>query len=79
MIQPFATKKIIADDSNKEVTGSQLTGQSTRNEGSNGSCKTGAYRCGNRNDKSSLQGNIAELGNNVHQHGTQDQGISSPY
>jgi hypothetical protein len=33
----------------------------------------GAYR-GNRNDKNSLQGNIAELGNNVYQYGTRDQG-----
>jgi transcriptional regulator with AAA-type ATPase domain len=29
---------------------------------------------GNRNDKNSLQGNIAELGNNVYQYGTQNQG-----
>jgi hypothetical protein len=33
----------------------------------------GAYR-DNRNDKNRLQGNIAELGNNVYQYGTQDQG-----
>jgi hypothetical protein len=73
-IQPFVTKKIMADDSNKEETGSQGTQQSTRNnEGSNGSYKRGAYR-GNRNDKNSLQGNIAELGNNVYQYGTRDQG-----
>jgi hypothetical protein len=73
-IQPFATKIIMADDSNEEETGSQGTWQSTRNnEGSNGSDKRGAYR-GNRNDKSSFQGNIAELGNNVYQYGTQDQG-----
>jgi hypothetical protein len=39
----------------------------------NGSYKRGAYR-GNRNDKNSLQGNIAELGNNIYQYGTQDQG-----
>ena len=45
----------------------------TRNEGSNGSFKKGAYR-GNRNKKYSLQGMIAELGNNVYQYGTQDQG-----
>jgi hypothetical protein len=62
-LQPFATKKIMADDSNKEETGSQRTRQSTRNDGSNGSYKRGAYR-GNINDKNSLQGNIAELGNN---------------
>jgi hypothetical protein len=37
------------------------------------SYKRGAYR-GNRNDKNSLQGNIAELGNNVYQYGTRDQG-----
>ena len=37
-------------------------------EGSNGSYKRGAYR-GNRNEKKSLQGNIAELGNNVYQYG----------
>jgi hypothetical protein len=29
---------------------------------------------GNRNDKNRLQGNIAELGNNVYRYGTQDQG-----
>ena len=63
----------MADDSNEEETGSQRTRQSTRNEGSNGSYKRGAYR-GNKNDKSSLQGNIAELGNNVYQYGTRDQG-----
>jgi hypothetical protein len=69
-IQPFATKKIMADDSNEEETGSQQTRQLTRNnEGSNGSYKRGAYR-GNRNNKNSLQGNIAELGNNVYQYGT---------
>jgi hypothetical protein len=61
-IQPFATKIIMADDSNEEETGSQGTRQSARNnEGSNGSCKKGAYR-GNRNNKNSLHGNIAELG-----------------
>jgi hypothetical protein len=32
-----------------------------------------AYR-GNIHDKNSLQGNIAELGNNVYQYGTRDQG-----
>jgi hypothetical protein len=47
--------------------------QSTRNEGSNGSYKRGAYR-GNINDKDTLQGNIAGLGNNVYQYGTRDQG-----
>jgi hypothetical protein len=73
VIQPFATKKIMADDSNEEETGSQRTRQWTRNEGSNGSYKRGAYR-GSRNDKNSLQGNIAEVVNNVYQYGTQDQG-----
>jgi hypothetical protein len=73
IIQPLATKKIMADDSNMEETGSQPTRQLTRNEGSTGSFKRGAYR-GNINKKSSLQGNIAELGNNVYQYGTQDQG-----
>jgi hypothetical protein len=68
-IQPFATKKIMAEDSNKEETGSQQTQQSTKNEGSNGSYKRVAYR-GNRSNKSSLQGKIAELGNNVYQYGT---------
>jgi hypothetical protein len=72
-IQPFAIKKIMADDSNKEETGSQQTRQMTRIEGSNGSYKIGAYR-GNKNDKKSSQGNIAELGNNVYQYGTRDQG-----
>jgi hypothetical protein len=64
-VQPFATKKIRADDSNEEETGSQRTWQSARNEESNGSSKRGAYKS-NRNDKNSLQGNIAELGNNVY-------------
>jgi hypothetical protein len=45
----------------------------TRNEGSSGSYKRGAYR-GNRKDKNSLQGNLTELGNNVYQYGTRDQG-----
>jgi hypothetical protein len=71
-MQPVATKKIMADESNEEKTGSRQTQQSTRNEGYNGSYKRGAYR-GNRNDKNSLQGNIAELGNNVYQYGTRDQ------
>jgi hypothetical protein len=74
MIQPFATKIIMADDSKEEETGSQGTRQWTRNnEGSNGSYTRGVYR-GNRNDKNSLQGNIAEHGNNVYQYGTGDQG-----
>jgi hypothetical protein len=73
-IQPFATKIIMADNTNEEETGSQGTRQSTRNnEGSNRSYKRSAYR-GNRNDKNSLQGNIAELGNNVYQDGPRDQG-----
>jgi hypothetical protein len=63
----------MADDSNEEETGSQRTRQLTRYEGSNGSYKTGVYR-GNRNNKDSLQGNIAELGNSVYQYGTRDQG-----
>jgi hypothetical protein len=29
---------------------------------------------GNRDDKNSLQGNISELGNNIYQYGTRDQG-----
>jgi hypothetical protein len=49
MIQPFATKKVMVDDSNEGETGSQQTWQSTRNEGFNGSYKRGAYR-GNIND-----------------------------
>jgi hypothetical protein len=68
-IHPFATKKIMADDNNEEETESQGTRQTTRNEGSSGSYKRGAYR-GNRNDKNSLQGNIAELRNSVYQYGT---------
>jgi hypothetical protein len=72
-IQPFATKKIMTDDSNKEETRSQQTRQPARNEGSNGSYKRGAYR-GNIHDKNSLQGNIAELDNNIYQYGAQDQG-----
>jgi hypothetical protein len=61
----------MADDSNEEETGSQQVRQSTRNEGSNGSYKKGAYR-GNRNNMNMMQGNIAE--NNVYQYGTRDQG-----
>jgi hypothetical protein len=57
----------------EEEAGSQQARQSIRNEESNGSYKRGAYR-GNINDKNSLQGNIAELGNNVYQYGTRDQG-----
>jgi hypothetical protein len=72
-IQPFATKKTMADNSNKKDTGSQRTRQSTRNKGSNRFFKRGAYR-GSNNKKNSLQGNIAKLGNNVYQYGTQDQG-----
>ena len=52
----------------EEEAGSQQTRQLIRYEGSNGSYKRGAYR-GNRNKKNSLQGNIAELGNNVYQYG----------
>ena len=73
-IQLFATKKIMAEDSNQEETGSQQTRQLTRNKGSNGSYKRGAYR--GINDKTSLQGNIAELGNDIYQYGTRDQGDS---
>jgi hypothetical protein len=54
-IQPFATE---------EEAGSQRSRQLIRTEGSNGSYKRGAYR-GIINNKNSLQGNIAELGNNV--------------
>jgi hypothetical protein len=72
--QPFATKKVMADNSNEEDTGSQQTRQSTRNKGSNGFYKRGAYTRGNNNEKNSLQGNLTELGNNVYQYGTQDQG-----
>jgi hypothetical protein len=64
-IQPFATE---------EEAGRQRARQLIRNEGSNGSYKRGASYRGNINDKNSLQGNIAELGNNVYQYGTQDQG-----
>ena len=61
----------MADNSNEEETGSQRTRQWTRNMGSSGFYKT--YR-GNNNDKNSWQGNLAELGNNVYQYGTRDQG-----
>jgi hypothetical protein len=63
-IQPFAIE---------EEAGRQQARQLIRNEGSNRSYKRGAYR-GNRNDKNSLQGIIVELGNNIYQYGTQDQG-----
>jgi hypothetical protein len=72
-IQPFATKKTMADDRNEEETGSQQTRQSTRKKGSNRFYKRGAYR-GNNNNKNSLQGNLAELGNNVYQYESRDQG-----
>jgi hypothetical protein len=78
-IQPFATKIIMADDNNEEETGSQGTQQSTRNnEGSNGSYKRGAYTRGNRNDKNSLQGNIAELVHNVPNMELEIKVINSP-
>jgi hypothetical protein len=73
ILQSFATKKIMAEDRNDEETGSQRTRQPTRNKGSNGFYKRGAYR-GNNNKKNSLQGNIAELGNNIYQYETRDQG-----
>jgi hypothetical protein len=72
-IQPFVTKIIMADNSKKEETGSQRTRQLARNKGSNGFYKRGAYR-GNNKEKKSLQGNLAELGDNVYQYGTPDQG-----
>jgi hypothetical protein len=56
-----------------EEAGRQWARQLIRNRGSDGSYKRGAYT-GNRNDKNSLQGNIAKLGNNVYEYGTQDQG-----
>jgi hypothetical protein len=63
-IQPFVTE---------EEAGNQRTRKLIRNdEGSNGSYKGGAYR-DNRNNNNSLQGNIAELGNNIYQYGTLDQ------
>jgi hypothetical protein len=67
---PLQQTKTMADGSNKEETGSQRTRQSTRNEVSNGFYKRCAYTRGNNKDKSSLQGNLAELGNNVYQYGT---------
>jgi hypothetical protein len=57
-VHPFAAE---------EEAGSQRTRQSRRNKESNKSYKRGAYR-GNRNEKNSLQGNIAELGNNAYQY-----------
>jgi hypothetical protein len=45
---------------------SKATIQPFVTEGSNGSYKRGTYR-GNRNKKKSLQGNIAELGDNIYQ------------
>jgi hypothetical protein len=63
----------MADNINKEETGSQRTRQLTRNKGSNGFYKRGAYM-GSNNEKNSLQGNLAELGNNVYQYRNQDQG-----
>jgi hypothetical protein len=72
-IQVFATKKIMADDSNQEETRSQRARKLTRNKGSNGFYKRCAYR-GNNNEKNSLQGNLGELSNNIFQDGTQDQG-----
>jgi hypothetical protein len=57
-VHPFATE---------EEARSKQTRQLIRNEGSNRSYKRGAYR-GNRNEKNSFQGNIAELGNNAYQY-----------
>jgi hypothetical protein len=54
MIQPFATKKTMADNSRKGETRSHQIGQSSRNKGSNGFYKRGAYRRGNNNDQNSL-------------------------
>ena len=48
---------------------SKATIQPFATEGSDGLYKRGAFR-GNRNEKNSLQGKIAELGNNVFQYGT---------
>jgi hypothetical protein len=68
------SKATIQSFTTEEEARSERTRQSIRNNESNGSYKRGAYR-GNRNDKNSLQGNIAELGNNVYQYGTRrDQG-----
>ena len=63
----------MADERNEEETGSQRARQRASNKGSNRFYKRGAYR-GSNNKKKSLQGNLAELGNNVCQYGTQDQG-----
>jgi hypothetical protein len=57
----------------EEEAGSQQARQLIRKEGYTGSYKRGAYR-GNRNDKKSLQGNIAELGDNICQYVTREQG-----
>jgi hypothetical protein len=73
-VQPFATKNNMAEDSNEKETRSQeQTWQTTRNKESNRFYKRGAYR-GNNNEKNSLQGNVAELGNNDDQYGTREQG-----
>jgi hypothetical protein len=45
----------------------------TRKEGSNQSYKKGAYR-GNIKEKNSFQEKSAELGNNIYQYGTGDEG-----
>jgi hypothetical protein len=72
-IQTFATKKIMADERNEEETGSQRARQRASNKGSNRFYKRGAYR-GSNNKNNSLGGNLAELGNNVYQYGTREQG-----
>ena len=82
-IQPFAIETVrilerekrgnMADDSNEDETGSQRTRQSRLKRFN----KKSAY-LGNNKEKNSLkgnlQGNIAELGNNVYKYGTRDQG-----
>jgi hypothetical protein len=58
----------MADNSNQEETGSQRTQQSTRNKNTNTTCK------GDNKHENRLQGNLTELGDNVHKHGSRDQG-----
>jgi hypothetical protein len=57
----------------KEHKSSCIAPGHVKKDYSKGSYKRGAYR-GNRNDKNSMQENIAELGTNVYQCGTWDQG-----
>jgi hypothetical protein len=65
-IRPFVIKKIMADDSNEEETGSQRARQLTNNKGSNRFYKRGAYRGSNNKKnrcKETLQSSVTMFTN----------------